>query len=136
MLSRKTIELLIKVLIYYDGGEWYEPKERADIDIATLELEAALKELEATNASNDDIEIIKANLEFLQNAKDEIFTMFEEVRSNFDGSDYQQGEKNGLRIALSILGNVEMIDFNRGNSRAREGLGKNERISSLPSETI
>lgn len=41
-LNRKTIELLIKALIYYDGGEWWEASENEDIDIAMQELEAAL----------------------------------------------------------------------------------------------
>ncbi len=64
----------------------------------------------------DDPKLIKANLEFLQQAKQEIFELFEEVREKFDGSEYQQGKKDGLRLALALLGNPEMTKFNRGQA--------------------
>lgn len=32
-----------------------------------------------------------------------IFELLVAVRDNFDGSDYQQGKKDGLRLALSLL---------------------------------
>ena len=63
-----------------------------------------------------DKELLSANLEFLLNAKQEIFEVFEELRNKFDGSEYQQGKKDGLRIALALLGNPEMMSFNRGGA--------------------
>jgi hypothetical protein len=70
--------------------------------------------------SEQDIRIMTANIEYLQNAKDEIFELFCDVRDKFDGSEYQQGKKDGLRLALALLGMPEMTAFNRGNAGARE----------------
>lgn len=58
--------------------------------------------------------------EFLAEGKDEIFELFVRIRDEFDGTDYMQGKKDGLRTALSLLGLPEMIAFNRGNGGARE----------------
>lgn len=60
------------------------------------------------------------SLEYLSNAKDEIFELFQRVRDDFDGSEYMQGKKDGLRIALALLGIPEMLQFNRGGGMARE----------------
>lgn len=62
----------------------------------------------------------KAGLEYLSEGRNKIFEMFVEIADNFDGSEYQQGKKDGLRIALALLGKPEMADFNRGGRMARE----------------
>lgn len=69
------------------------------------------------------IAIAMANLEYLENAKDEIFELFESVRREFDGSEYQQGKKDGLRLALSLLGIENMAAFNRGGPLSRDNFG-------------
>jgi hypothetical protein len=61
-----------------------------------------------------------ASLKYLADAKDEIFELFASIREGFDGSEYQQGKKDGLRTALALLGMPEMLAFNRGNGGARE----------------
>lgn len=66
-------------------------------------------------------DIIKANYEFLSNAKGEIFDLFLKIVEDFDGSEYQQGKKDGLRIALSFLGVDRMIQDTR---EAREARGE------------
>lgn len=58
--------------------------------------------------------------EYLVEGKDEIFELFVKVRDEFDGTEYMQGKKDGLRTALALLGMPEMIAFNRGNGGARE----------------
>lgn len=45
-----------------------------------------------------------ASLEFLSDMKFEIFEYMIEVTDNFEGTDYEQGKKDGLRIALGFLG--------------------------------
>ena len=60
-----------------------------------------------------------ASYDFLSNAKDEIWELLIAVRDSFDGSEYQQGKKDGLRSALAILGTPEMASFNRGGGMAR-----------------
>ena len=52
--------------------------------------------------------------EFLSSAKNDIFDLFVAVRDGFDGSEYQQGKKDGLRTALALLGNDGLDSFNRG----------------------
>ena len=44
-----------------------------------------------------------ASHDFLSDAKDEIWELFVAVRDDFDGSEYQQGKKDGLRSALALL---------------------------------
>ncbi|MCA9371065.1 MAG: hypothetical protein KC680_03845 [Candidatus Peregrinibacteria bacterium] len=61
-----------------------------------------------------------ASLESLSEGKQEIWELFERMREEFDGSEYMQGKKDGLRIALALLGAPEMIAFNHGNGDARE----------------
>ena len=61
-----------------------------------------------------------ASYDFLSDAKDEIWELLIAVRDSFDGSEYQQGKKDGLRSALAILGTPEMTSFNRGNGMARD----------------
>ena len=69
------------------------------------------------------IAIELANLKYLQNGKDEIFELFCAVSDEFDGSEYQQGKKDGLRSALALLGMSDMSDFNRGGVRSRDNYG-------------
>ena len=61
-----------------------------------------------------------ASLESLSEGKQEIWELFERMREEFDGSEYMQGKKDGLRIALALLGAPEMIAFNHGNGDARQ----------------
>lgn len=72
---------------------------------------------EAKRLAVCDAELVKANLDYLENAKFEVFRLFVEVRDRYDGSEYQQGKKDGLRIALALLGNPEFTEFNRGDSK-------------------
>ena len=59
------------------------------------------------------LEIEKANRKYLSNGKNEIFELLINVREKFDGTDYQQGKKDGLRSALALLSNPEILSFNR-----------------------
>ena len=59
-----------------------------------------------------------ASHDFLSDAKGEIWELFVAVRDDFDGSEYQQGKKDGLRSALALLGTPEMIAFNREGGMA------------------
>ena len=59
-----------------------------------------------------------ASHDFLSDAKDEIWELFVAVRDDFDGSEYQQGKKDGLHSALALLGTPEMIAFNREGGMA------------------
>ncbi len=61
-----------------------------------------------------------AGLEYLEEGKQSIWELFEKVRDEFDGTEYMQGKKDGLRTALALLGTPGMIAFNRGNGGARE----------------
>jgi hypothetical protein len=65
-------------------------------------------------------QLYKANYEFLASAASEIFELFISTLDEFDGSEYQQGKKDGLRIALALLGNPHWGTFNRGKDNARE----------------
>lgn len=67
-----------------------------------------------------DDNLIRANYEFLSDGVDEIWEILIAITDDFDGSEYQQGKKDGLRIALSLLGKPEMIDLNRGHRNARD----------------
>jgi hypothetical protein len=67
-----------------------------------------------------ELSMALASLEYLSNAKDEIFELFQRVRDEFDGSEYMQGKKDGLRIALALMGMPEMLQYNRGGGMARE----------------
>lgn len=64
----------------------------------------------------------KAGLEYLSDGKDKIFELLCEVRDHFDETEYMQGKKDGLRTALALLGNIEMLCLNRGNAMARPTL--------------
>lgn len=65
-----------------------------------------------------------ASLEYLLNGKDEIFELLCQVRENFDGTEYMQGKKDGLRTALALLGMPEMLMFNRGNGMSDDKKSK------------
>ena len=71
--------------------------------------------------------ITQANYEYLSHARDEIFELFCEIRDKFDGSEYMQGKKDGLRTALALLGMDGMQNFNRG--------GPMENPPPMPAET-
>jgi phage pi2 protein 07 len=81
----------------------------------------AFRQLLAAEKANWKLRQENAGNEFLADGKQEIWELFQSVREEFDGSEYQQGKKDGLRSALALLGNPEMVDFNRGNRNAREG---------------
>ena len=50
-----------------------------------------------------------------------LFEMIEDIQSEFDGSDYMQGKKDGIRLAYALITNDPVwIKFNRGESFARE----------------
>lgn len=55
-----------------------------------------------------------------EKARREIYDVYRETLKKFDGSEYQQGKKDGLRIALAILGDTDLIDFVRGGNLGRE----------------
>ena len=74
----------------------------------------------------------KASLEYLQEGRDSIFELFDDVRESFDGSEYQQGKKDGLRIALALLGSVGMENFNRGGSMARPNMASSPTTPCAP----
>jgi len=66
-----------------------------------------------------EVALMRANYEYLANAKHAIFELYMDIRDEFDGSDYMQGKKDGLRLALTLLGNTDLASFNRGGSQAR-----------------
>lgn len=66
------------------------------------------------------------NLDYLRNAKEEIWQLFVATLDEFDGTEYMQGKKDGLRIALALLGVDGLTDYNRGGKMSRENfLGVN-----------
>jgi len=66
-----------------------------------------------------DKSMMRANYEFLIEGKDQIWELLIQVGDDFDGSEYQQGKKDGLRTALALLGNVELRPLIRGGGMAR-----------------
>ena len=52
-----------------------------------------------------------------------IFDLHEKVRVDYDGTDYQQGVKDGIRKALAIFGDPSWLDYTRGNSLSRDNFG-------------
>jgi hypothetical protein len=79
------------------------------------------QELLVEEKKNFKLRCDAAGNEYLSNGKQEIWELLESVRESFDGDEYTQGKKDGLRSALALLGNPEMVDFNRGNRNARQG---------------
>ena len=63
-----------------------------------------------------DKSMMRANYEFLIEGKDQIWELLIQVGDDFDGSEYQQGKKDGLRTALALLGNVELRPLIRGGA--------------------
>ena len=61
-----------------------------------------------------------AGLEFLSDGKHSIFELLMKIRDDFDGTEYMQGKKDGLRTALALLGVSDMLSLNRGGGLARE----------------
>ena len=61
-----------------------------------------------------------AGMEYLENGKNEAWEFFEKFREQFDGSEYQQGKKDGIRTTLAFLGNPELLATNRGGAMGRE----------------
>lgn len=62
----------------------------------------------------------RASYEFLVQGKHEVFALLEDAADNFDGTEYAQGKKDGLRMALARLGNPELLKLNQGGGLARE----------------
>ena len=62
------------------------------------------------------------NLDYLRNAKEEIWQLFVATLDEFDGTEYMQGKKDGLRIALALLGVDGLTDYNRGGKMSRENV--------------
>lgn len=69
---------------------------------------------------------METSLDYLKKAKHNLFETFLVVADEFDGTDYQQGKKDGLRLAMAVMGDPEWLDFNRGNSRSRDSYGKKQ----------
>lgn len=78
-----------------------------------VELQQVTNELNRLRLAADS----QANL---SEGKQAIFDLFVKLRDNFDGSEYQQGKKDGLRTALALLGVDGMEEFNKGQVKARE----------------
>jgi hypothetical protein len=81
-------------------------------------------------------EVVKLNKscmseEFLSHGKDEIFELFVKIREEFDGSEYMQGKKDGLRTALALLGNSGLDEFNRGGQLARPPETEFDRLKAM-----
>ena len=86
-----------------------------DMVISERYLRNKLEDTEALlAAAQRTIEAQQRRGEFLSSAKNDIFDLFVAVRDGFDGSEYQQGKKDGLRTALALLGNDGLDSFNRG----------------------
>ena len=77
---------------------------RSQLNIANFRADAAEAKLAAAQLRG----------EFLSSAKNDIFDLFVAVRDGFDGGEYQQGKKDGLRTALALLGNDGLDSYNRG----------------------
>ncbi len=86
-------------------------------DFATRQLELS-NEIYALQHHIEELEARCHSEEFLSNGRQEIFDLLEAVRAKFDGTEYQQGKKDGLRSALALLGTPEMISLNRGGNQA------------------
>jgi hypothetical protein len=69
---------------------------------------------------------METSLDYLKQAKHNLFETFLAVSDEFDGTDYMQGKKDGLRLAMAVMGDPEWLDFNRGNSRSRNSYGKKQ----------
>jgi len=122
--------VLLVSRIARDGGEVEALREQVEWRKTQLEIANA-----ATRRARDEAIIARADAiklreqvatlarqsashDFLSDAKDEIWELFVAVRDDFDGSEYQQGKKDGLRSALALLGTPEMIAFNREGGMA------------------
>ena len=82
-----------------------------------------MSELDTLRTENVRLRLELAGTEYLSEGKFAIFELFVSVHETFDGSEYQQGKKDGLRTALALLGDVEMADFNRGQGKSRDDYG-------------
>lgn len=89
-----------------EAGQKRTTKKELWAEIAQLKQELAQAKQRAAGA------------EFLDNAADKIFELFLEVSENFDGSEYRQGQKDGLRQALSLLRDPSWGNLNRGRGGA------------------
>lgn len=88
------------------AGQKRTTKKELQTEIAQLKQELAQARLRAAGA------------EFLDNATDKIFELLLEVSENFDGSEYRQGQKDGLRQALALLRDPAWANLNRGRGGA------------------
>ena len=67
-----------------------------------------------------EIQMKLAQLEYIQEQIHSFFELFCDFVDEFDMSEYQQGKKDGMRIALSFISDPSWADLNRGGSMARE----------------
>jgi hypothetical protein len=105
-LNWTTSALTRKSIVFYAWLLSHDERQQAKI----TRLQAQIDTLQLDNASS----------EYLSNGKQEIFELFEKIRESFDGSEYQQGKKDGLRLALALLGNPGLEQFNQDGKAARE----------------
>jgi hypothetical protein len=61
-----------------------------------------------------------AQLEYIEEQIHSFFELFCDFVDEFDGSEYQQGKKDGMRIALSFISDPSWADLNRGGRMGRE----------------
>lgn len=66
------------------------------------------------------IQMKLAQLDYINEQIHELFEFFVSFADEFDGSEYQQGKKDGLRVALSFVSDPSWIDFNRGMRNSRQ----------------
>lgn len=66
------------------------------------------------------LNLANAQLDNYEEQKDQLLDLFQKVRENFDESEYQQGKKDGIRIALTFFTGNDWVRFNRGGKVARE----------------
>lgn len=77
-------------------------------------------EAEAVVAELDRLRLISENYDYLSDQAYEVMELFCSIRDEFDGSEYQQGKKDGLRLALALVsGNPTWKNLNRGGNEAR-----------------
>lgn len=97
--------------------------------LTTAQVVHLLNRLEALEK---EIETVKNQRDILRKAKREIFNLFDDVRCEFDGTEHQQGKKDGLRLALSFLypdGGWEQFNVGESRGRARIKLSGAARIA-------
>jgi hypothetical protein len=72
------------------------------------------------------IERLEGVKNYYEECSDKLMEMFLKVSNDFDGYDYSQGRKDGIRNALTIFGNTDWNRFNRDGGSANPYSGHNE----------